>query len=228
MGSMFFGWDDCRRMLAETNYTGWHIVADEFSDRQGESGYELAGPMYSLLVGMTELQTLVRMTTPDTKAIEAKRAELAEVQKAFKTPERLVTGRAVYNMPFGPYYMGITVEQDFLVNNPDVLLSNEPIRYMTVTNCRPNEDFAALLRNYRVAQQWRTTFRFNRPPREIMSLSKAVEKAHLYHSICLTLDGVIDWNSLIATHFRMAKNVSCGVKLRLGRPAREVTERGPH
>lgn len=225
---MYFDWDDCRRMLAETNYTSWLIVADEFGDREGNPGYELARPMFNLLTGMLELQTLVRMTTPDTKAITEKRAELAEIQKLFPTLPTRTHGRAVYSLPFGPYYMGITVDQDFLVNNPDVLLSNEPIRYMTVTNCRVNDDFAALLRNYRTAQQWRTTFRFRYPPREVMSVAKAVENAHLYHSIALTLQNVNDRNSLIATHFRMAKNVSCGVKLLMGNPPREVAERGPH
>jgi hypothetical protein len=215
-------------MLSETNYTSWLIAADEFADRRGEPGYELAGEMFTLLTGMLELQTLVRMSSPDTKAIEAKRKELAKVQEAFTTPPTKVVGRAVYSLPFGPYYMGIMVDQDVLVNNPDALLSVEPIRYMTVTNCRVNDDFAALLRNYRTAEQWRTSFRFRYPPREVMSVAKAVEAAHLYHSLSLTLQGVNDRNSLIATHFRMAKNVSCGVKLLMGNPPREVAERGPH
>lgn len=223
-----FDWDDCRRMLAESNYTSWLIVADEFSDRQGETGYELAGPMFSLLVGMVELQTLVRTSPLDTKAVEAKRKELADLQKLFPTPATRVHGRATYSLPFGPYYMGITVDQDFLVNNADTLLSNEPIRYMTVRNCQVNGDFAALLRNYRTAQQWQTSFSFRTPPREVMSMAKAVEEAHLYHQVYLTLEGVNDRNSLIATHFRMAKNVSCGVKLLMGRPPREVAVRPEH
>ncbi len=226
MADGYFCWDDCRRLLAETNYTGWDIVADEFLDREGNAGYELAGPMASLLRGMQELQTLVRMSA-DSKAIDAKRAELAEVQKAFDTPINKRVGRALYTMPFGPYYLGITVDQDFLVNNPDTLLSTEPVRYMTVTNCQPNEDFAALLRNYRTAQQWRTTFRFRYPPRNIMNVSVAVQEAHLYHQSSLTLEGVFDRNSLIATRFLMAKNVSTGVKLLMGRPPRLVATRGP-
>lgn len=223
-----FDWDDCRRLIAEQNYTAWLIVADEFADRQGNPGYELAGEMFTLLTGMVELQTLVRMSPLDTKAVEAKRAELAEIQKRFPTPPTRVHGRATYSMPFGPYYLGITVDQDMLINNADTLLSTEPIRYMTVTNCRANDDFAALLRNYRTAQQWRTAFRFRYPPREVMSVAKAVENAHLYHSLSLTLQGVNDRNSLIATHFNMAKNVSCGVKLLMGNPPREVAERPSH
>lgn len=228
MANGFFDWDDCRRVLAETNYTGWHLVADEFLDRAGSPGYELAGQMFSLLVGMPELQTLVRMSSRDEKAIDAKRTELAEAQKAFNTPATKRVGRATYTMPFGPYYMGITVDQDFLVNNSDVLLSTEPVRYMTVANCVPNEDFAALLRNYRTAQQWRTTFRFRYPPRNIMATALAVQEAHLYHQTSLTLDGVYDRNGLIATRFMMAKNVSTGVKLLMGRPPREVCSRPNH
>jgi hypothetical protein len=213
-------WEDCRRVLAEGNYTPWLATADEFSDRAYEPGYGAAGAaMEPLLRKFVEVQTLVRMSQ------EAK-AELAEIDAIQKSafadvPAMKVVGRATYGSPFGPYYLAIRVDQDFLISNIDQLLSNEPVRYMTVTNCMPNEDFAALIRNYRVAEQFRTTFRFRYPPRQVMTIAKAVQEAKLYWSLSLTLDGVIDRNRMIAAHFVMNNNISQGTKLFVGRPPTE-------
>ncbi len=213
-------WEDCRRVLAEGNYTPWLVTADEFADRVGECGYDGAAEMESLLRGFVRIQELVRMSSPDQVELKELRTQAAELQKSFTTPPQLNVGRAMYGLPFGPYYLGITVPMDYLAHNME-LLSTHPIRYMNVTQCQDNDDLAMILRNYRVAEQFRTTFTFNRQPRHIMKVAKAVEEAKLYWSLQLSFSNVFDVNRMVEVHFQMNRSISRGTRLSMGRPPAE-------
>lgn len=211
-------WVVARNVLsAHSDATPWLMTADEFADRAGQEGYDGANEMFTLLTGFVECQKFVRMSQP----IPADLTErMTKAQAKFTTAPQLRSGRAVYSRPFGPYYLAATVNAADLANNFD-LLSVEPVRYITITGCRADEDLNLFMRNYRIENAFEVSFQFNGQPRQIMNVAKAVHQGRFYWCNQLTLN-IADVNRMVAAHFMMAPSICKGTKLFMGRPPREV------
>lgn len=207
-------WIVAREVLtAQSDSTPWLATADEFADRTGQEGYDGAGEMETLLRGFVECQTFVRMSLPIPTELTMR---MTKAQEKFTTAPTLQSGRAVYSRPFGPYYLALTIPAPTLAANFD-LLSAQPVRYVTITDCEANDDLALFMRNYRMNNQFEVNFRFRSQPRNIMTVAKAVLQGTFYWSDRISMN-ILDVNRMVAAHFCLAKSICRGTRLFMGRP----------
>lgn len=197
--------------VSEGSDTGMLVAADALDESGNPDDTKLAELLRMYVNG----QTMIRMSQIPPTAFGRR---FAELNAYFKLPSvQTITDSwyAKYRKPLGPYYLGCEVDQMFLGTHLH-LLSDQPIRELEISNCRPSDpDFAIILRNYRMDTMFHLTLylRHTAQAGDIDQLSRAIKDLKGSMLQRLTITGLDDRKKMIAVHFMMGRGIASGCEL---------------
>lgn len=198
-----------RLAVSEGSENGMLIAADYLEENGDETDVKLG----LLLRNYVNILTYVRMSQP----IPLDMAEQSkQLQSAFNTPDHKRADPSNYGChyrkPLGPYYTALDATQRAIIASMD-LISQEPIRELTITEGDVNDETGMILRNYRVDYMYTLTYRFIHQRSNISALAKAVMemKASQMHSF--TIIGVNDRLKTVQAAFLSNRNIRKGCEL---------------
>lgn len=197
-----------RETIATESELGMMVAADAFQDSNDHQNNKLG----ELLRLYCNIQSYVRTSQP----IPQEMGFLFEsLNKFFGSDDRRYIGgtSAFYSKPLGPYYTGLSVGWQQLVDRIS-LLSDEPVRYLQVTNIVNVNGIDLILRNYRIESMFELDFQFGyRHRASAADVAKAMSGIKATSLRRLTLRGMADPSKVVEVAFRMALGIPKGCTL---------------
>lgn len=197
-----------RDCIATESETGMLIAADAFQDSNDRQNNNLG----ELLRLYCDIQSYVRTSLPIPQEMGFR---FEELNKFFGSDERRYIGgtSSFYSKPLGPYYTGLSVGWQQLVGQIG-LLSDEPVRYLQVTNIVNVDGIDLVLRNYRIESMFELDFQFGYRHRATAAeVAKALSGIKASSLRRLTLRGLADPTKVVEVAFRMATGIPKGCTL---------------